>query len=183
MSALAIRQVLVPAAPGASARSTTRTRCDCVSAPRVLAEPFASLWLEGGLLLHLGGLVPGCCTWEACTESGTAGADGCTDNWSGELELGGGKRVTAHHHAFALGHDLDVEKLLIHGRAQRFRRKWSSQGRQHCTVYSELPLIAPQRTRRLGDRWYSDLQEWDAAPQKNNPMPRSRSRCSTSSGL
>ena len=56
------RQVLRPAAPGASARSTTRTRCYGVSATRVLAEPFVSLWLEGGLLLHLGGLVSGCCT-------------------------------------------------------------------------------------------------------------------------
>ena len=39
------RQVLSPAAPGASARSTTRTRCDCVSVPCVLAEPFASFGL------------------------------------------------------------------------------------------------------------------------------------------
>ena len=72
------------------------TRCDFDSAPGVLAEPFAFLWLKGCLLLHLGGLVPGCCTSEACTESVTAGADGCTDSWSGESELGGGKRITAH---------------------------------------------------------------------------------------
>ena len=32
---------------------------------------------KGGLLLHLGSLVPGCCTSGACTESVTAGADGC----------------------------------------------------------------------------------------------------------
>jgi hypothetical protein len=91
------RQVLRPAAPGASARSTTRTRCYGVSATRVLAEPFVSLWLEGGLLLHLGGLVSGCCTSGARTESVSAGADGCTDSRSVESDLGEAKRVTAHH--------------------------------------------------------------------------------------
>ena len=64
-----------------------------VSAPGALAEPFASLWLEGGLLLHLGGLVPGCCTSGTRTESVSAGADGCTDSKSLESELGGGKRA------------------------------------------------------------------------------------------
>ena len=77
MSALAIgRQVLSPAAPGAS-RNTMRTHCDGVSAPGVLAEPFASFELgaEGPPaaaprgsrtgLLHLGGLhgVSDCWRW------------------------------------------------------------------------------------------------------------------------
>ena len=38
---------------------------------------WAGCW-KGRLLLHLGGLVPGCCASGACTESVTAGADGCT---------------------------------------------------------------------------------------------------------
>ena len=121
MSALAIRQVLVPAAPGASARSTTRTRCDCVSAPRVLAEPFASLWLEGGLLLHLGGLVPGCCTSGTCTESVNAGADGCTDSWSGETELGGRQRVTAHHGSALQHYNVLVSGVATERLAMRLR--------------------------------------------------------------
>ena len=49
--------------------------------------------LKGRLLLHLGGLVPGCCTSGACTESVTAGADGCANSRSRESE--DAKRVTA----------------------------------------------------------------------------------------
>ena len=73
------------ALPGSSRRFCTEHDEDPlrgVSAPGVLAEPFAFRWLEGGLLLHLGGLVPGCCTSGARTESVSAGADGCTDSRS-----------------------------------------------------------------------------------------------------
>ena len=73
------------APPGSSRRFCTEHDEDPlrgVSAPGVLAERFAFLWLEGGLLLHLGGLVPGCCTSGARTESVSAGADGCTDSRS-----------------------------------------------------------------------------------------------------
>ena len=93
------RQVLSPAAPGACARSTTRTRCDCVSAscPKSLASSRSPLrplgWaLKGGLLLHFRGLVPGCCTSGPCTESVTAGADGCPSRSGSE-----DGRVTARH--------------------------------------------------------------------------------------
>ena len=53
--------------------------------------------LKGGLLLllHLGGLVPGCCASWLCTESVTAGVDGCTDSGSGGESEDAAKRVTA----------------------------------------------------------------------------------------
>ena len=87
-------QVLVPAAPGASARSATRTRCDGVSQRTPLVSSRSPLrpldWaLKGGLLLHLGGLVPGCCTSGACTDSVTAGADSCANSRAGESEDAG----------------------------------------------------------------------------------------------
>ena len=63
-------------------------------APCVLAEQCVSFGLgrKGLLLLHLGGLVPGCGTSGPCTESVTAGADGCPSRSGSE-----DGRVTARH--------------------------------------------------------------------------------------
>ena len=46
--------------------------------------------LKGGLLLHLGGLVPGCCTSGACTGSVTAGADGAATAGPGSQRVDSG---------------------------------------------------------------------------------------------
>ena len=75
---------LAGAQPGRSRRFCTEHDEDPLrrrqSAPLVSSRsPLRPLgWArKGGLLLHLGSLVPGCCTSGACTESVTAGADGC----------------------------------------------------------------------------------------------------------
>ena len=92
--------------------------------------------LKGRLLLHLGGLVPGCCTSGACTESVTAGAGGCANSRSRESE----DLVPEKSNCPAAGAGLGAKTIT------------ESHGITHQTITESRNHTSPWNHRRKGQK-------------------------------